>query len=165
MRAMVLAAGFGTRLGNLTRGPQFASMIARKEYKTLDRLLWRVSIASVSAMCICAMGGFLVVVGLNIIHHHFAQRILSPMPTAVLLLGIIVANALSTLAVYLRAHKREPFVILSIALGIVIGASSFLLGSRYSGSGIGAAYLLSNLFIAFPWSLMIFLRYRKQWRK
>ncbi len=146
------------------RGPQFANMIARKEYQTLDKLLWRVSIASVSAMCICAMGGLLVVVGLNIIHHHFAQRILSPMVTAVILVGIIVANALGTLAVYLRAHKREPFVILSIALGIVIGAASFLLGSRYSAFGIGTAYLLSNLLIAFPWSLVIFFKCRKQWR-
>ena len=116
-----------------------------------------------TVMLFGAIIAWLLVYGLNAINHPWANRILPPSVIAVLIMGIIIANALGATSVYLRAHKKEPYMIVSAVVGICTGLSALLLGRYFSAMGICLSYLLCNLFIAFPWSLVIFFRCRKQW--
>ena len=144
------------------RGPQFAVMIVRKEYKTIDQLLQRIIKASLGVLLLGGLGVWLLVYCLNMLNPLLAKRLLPLLPTALLLLGNAVANAWHPTTVYLRAHKREPYVVISIISGIMIGLSSFVLGMKFAANGVAIAFLASNL-ILLPWGLKIFIRCRHEW--
>ena len=81
---------------------------------------------------------------------------------ALLLSGVVVGISLHPTSVYLRAHKREPYVAASFATGILISLSSLVLGRKFAAIGVVAAYLGSNL-ILLPWGMAIFYRCRREW--
>jgi len=144
------------------RGPQFAVMIARKEYKKIDQLLNHIIKAALVVFLLGGFGAWSLVYVLNVLNHPFAARLLPLLPTALLLAGIAVANALAPASVYLRAHKREPYVWMSIAAGVLIGLSSLILGKKFAAVGVAFAYLVSNILL-FPWGLAIFVGCRRKW--
>jgi len=160
--ALAAAVGSVASMWSTPRGPQFAMMIARREYKALDQLLYRIIAVALGVLLLGGLAVWLLVYGLNILNHPFAARLLPPLPTALILLGIAVASAFSPMSVYLRAHKKEPYVLISIASGVLIGLSSLILGKQFSALGIAVAYLGSNL-ILLPWGLAIFYHYRREW--
>ena len=145
------------------RGPQFAVMIARREYWAIDQILYRIIAVALGVFLLGGTAVWLLIYGLNWLNHSFAARFLPPLPVALLLLGIVVANGLAPTSVYLRAHKREPYVAISLASGVLIGLSSWVLGSRFGAIGVAAAYLGANL-VLLPWALAIFIRRRREWR-
>jgi O-antigen/teichoic acid export membrane protein len=144
------------------RGPEFAVMIARKEYKAINQLLERIIKAALGVLLLGGLGVWLLVYGLNMLNPLFAKRLLPLLPTALLLLGNAVANSWHPTTVYLRAHKREPYVAISIVSGIMIGLSSFVLGMKFAADGVAIAFLAANL-ILLPWGLRIFFRRRHEW--
>ncbi len=105
---------------------------------------------------------FSIVSILNFLNDPFASRLLPLLPMTLLICGVIIAHILAPASVYLRAHKKEPYALLSISLGVMIGLSSFILGKQFSAIGVAVAYLGSNL-ILFPWGLAIFYRSRRKW--
>ena len=160
--ALAVTVGSVASMWSTPRGPQFAMMIARREYKALDQLLYRIIAVALGVLLLGGLAVWLLVYGLNILNHPFAARLLPPLPIALIVLGIAVANSLSPMSVYLRAHKKEPYVLISIAAGVLIGLSSFILGKQFSAIGVAIAYLGSNL-ILLPWGLAIFYYCRREW--
>lgn len=144
------------------RGPQFAMMIARREYKALDQLLYRIIAAALGVLLLGGLVAWLLVYALNVLNHPFAARLLPPLATALLLFGIMAAIALHPTSVYLRAHKKEPYVVISFTQGVLISLSSLVLGSQFGAVGVAVAYLGTNL-ILLPWQLAIFYRCRREW--
>ncbi|MBU1932043.1 hypothetical protein KJ965_05105 [Patescibacteria group bacterium] len=144
------------------RGPQFAVMIARKEYKAIDQILYRIIAVALGVLLAGGLAIWLLVYGLNILNHPFAARLLPPLPMALLLMGIVLGGVLQPTSVYLRAHKREPYMVLSIVMGIMIGLSSLILGRKFGAIGVASAYL-GSIIILFPWNLAIFLNCRRKW--
>jgi O-antigen/teichoic acid export membrane protein len=137
-------------------------MRSRGEYKALDQLLYRIIAVALGVLLLGGLAVWLLVYSLNILNHPFAARLLPPLPMALILLGIAVASALSPASVYLRAHKKEPYVLISIVSGFLIGLSSLILGKQFSAMGVAVAYLGSNL-ILLPWGLAIFYHCRREW--
>ncbi|MBE3145216.1 MAG: hypothetical protein IMZ61_15060 [Planctomycetes bacterium] len=160
--SLVMGVASVAAMWSTPRGPQFAMMIARKDFKAVDHLLNRIIKVSLIVLFIGGLGVCLLVWELNIMNPLFAKRLLPLLPTALLLLGNAIANSLHPVSVYLRAHKREPYVAISIASGVLIGLSSFVLGMKLAAVGIAIAYLVSNI-IFFPWSLRIFTRCSRDW--
>lgn len=72
-----------------------------------------------------------------------------------------LANALTySLAIYVRAHKVEPFVILSClnALGTLIFVT---LGAHFGAGWAATGYSFLSIFWALPFTFIIFLKYYK----
>ena len=65
---------------------------------------------------------------------------------------------------YLRCHKQEPFLILSISNGIACLCSTFLLGNLYGLYGITIGYLLINVMVA-PWAYNIYKTKKEEWHR
>src|SRR5258708_34562910 len=82
---------------------------------------------------------------------------------AVLFLGSDVLHQISvTQATYLRAFKREPFMILSVVFGAVIAAGTILLTPAMGVMGPAISYLTAMI-IGLAMATRIFLRARKEW--
>jgi O-antigen/teichoic acid export membrane protein len=145
------------------RAPQFGILIARKEYAQLDRLLFRVAAASTSVLVLSGVAVWLAIYMVPAFSLRFAARLMPPLPTGILVLGVIMANFGHPFSVYLRAHRREPYMWLSIVLGILTLFLTWLLGIRFGAAGAAAAYAGVALFVAFPWSMVIWYRCRAAW--
>lgn len=161
--AIVGALGGVAAMWSTPRGPQFAGMIARREFEAIDHLLYRIIIIALGVLMAGGVAGWLLIYCLKVLNHPFAMRFLSPLPMALLIVGVVVANALHPTSVYLRAHKKEPYVKLTVVLGLFTVILAPLLGSKLGAVGITSTYLLVQM-IALPWGLAIFYRRRREWR-
>jgi hypothetical protein len=92
-----------------------------------------------------------------------AQRFSSWTVLLLLFATGIVNQVVFTEATFLRAHRREPFMQLSIASAVFIGGGVLLLGNR--GSDVVAlVFFLSNLVVGLGGGTVVFLKSRAAWR-
>ncbi|MFA6217316.1 MAG: TIGR04372 family glycosyltransferase [Candidatus Omnitrophota bacterium] len=146
------------------RVPQFGILIARKDYKKLDELFWRTTrIFTVITAGVSVMVWFLVFM-LYQAGHPFSSRILSPLPVAVFLAAQGISTLTLPLSAYLRAHKREPLLWISLTFGIVTGFCTVVLGRRYGVEGMSWSFLAVNLLV-FPFVVLTWQRCRRLWHK
>jgi len=146
----------------MPRAPRFGMLIAQREYGRLDRLFWRLT-AIVAVVASAGAGALWVLTwGLGALRHPLAARILPPLPAGLFLAGIVGTAVSLPFSVYLRAHKKEPLLAVSVASGAFICVSNLVLGKRFGATGMAAGYLAVNL-AAFPVILLIWRRCRKSW--
>lgn len=142
--------------------PRFGMLIARKDYKELDRLFWRITKIVTAITIMTAALIWLLVYIVNKLHHPIAERFLSPLPTACLLLAQVLIAISLPFSSYLRAHKKEPLLFLSVLSGILTAISTLVLGKYFSATGMAIGFLLLNL-ILIPFVGIIWYRCKVSW--
>ena len=147
-----------------TKIPIWGMLIAKKKYLKLDQSFYQASRISMSVITFSALILWLAVYGLNYIQHPLSERMLAPLPTAIFALGIVAVQGSQCLAAYLRAHKKEPFLGISIGSGVATGLLVWILGSKFGPIGAGASFLIVAIGIL-PFGLKIWHRCRKEWHK
>ncbi len=146
-----------------TKAAPFGALIARKQYAELDRLFFR---ALVQCLTVCGAGGLCVWLGalyLNSVDSPLARRILDPFPLGMLLLATLINVAVFGLAIYLRAHKQEKFLLSSILGAIFVGSSTYFVGKIYGAVGMTAGYLVVGILLGLGYNVFIFIKYRREW--
>jgi O-antigen/teichoic acid export membrane protein len=144
--------------------PQFGMLIARKDYRKLDDLFWQTTkIALAVAISVAVIIGLMFSV-LIIIKHPVAERFLPLLPTGIFLLAQVVWFITMPLGAYLRAHKKEPLMFVSLAAGIFMGLSTLFLGKYYSATGMAIGYLsIGSILVVIV--VIIWYRCRIEWHK
>jgi len=66
-------------------------------------------------------------------------------------------------ATYLRAHKQEKFLLVSVLGATLMALSTYFLGKYYGAPGVVLGSLLIGLFMGFPLGTYIFVKYRRLW--
>jgi O-antigen/teichoic acid export membrane protein len=145
-----------------TKVPRFGILIAQREHGTLDRLFFRAVLSSsvVAGLGAIAIGGGVLII--NLLQQPLAERILPPMPTALFLLALLPNQITIAMAAYLRAHKREPYLVIQLVSAIAATASTLILGSRLGALGVAAGLLVVNGSMLLPAGI-IFFRRRAEW--
>jgi len=146
-----------------TKAAPFGSMIARKEYASLDQIFFRTLLQSVA---VCFLGSVAIwgaVVYLNLSLSPFAHRVLQPLPFGMLLIATIFNHIVICEAIYLRAHKQEKFLVNSIVGAAFMLLSSYVLGIRFGATGMISGYLVSSTFIGLGAGSYTFFKYRRIW--
>jgi hypothetical protein len=146
-----------------TKSAPFGAMIARKEYAKLDQTFFR---ALAQSLMVCVAGSAAVwgtVVYLNLKDVRFAHRVLGPLPFGLLLLTIIGNHIVFSEALYLRAHKQEKFLMISILNALFMAMSTYLLGKRFGAIGMVSGYLVISSVIGLGFGTFTFLKYRRIW--
>jgi hypothetical protein len=146
----------------LPSAPRFGLLIAEKKYEELDRIFWRVTITVVMIVCMGALTIWAGVVLLNALDSPFADRLLPPTPTACLLIATIIVSVSLPMSTYLRAHKKEPLMPLSLAMGVLTSAAVVVLGKYYSAAGVAFGYLLIMSTVT-PFVALVWHRRRAEW--
>lgn len=146
----------------MPKAPRFGILIAQQRYTELDRLFWRITAIVFVVTTVGALGIWALVFMLNELHHPFATRLLTPSSTGYLLLATIIMSASLPMSTYLRAHKKEPLLALSLISGIFTGIAIVVLGKYYSAEGVAIGYLAVTATVT-PFVALIWHRRRAEW--
>lgn len=147
-----------------TKVPLFGILVAKRDYVELDRVWWRACKLSFGFTLVGSLIIWLSVISLRGVDVELAKRMLGPLPTALFLVAYCLSQIVNYHAAYLRAHAREPFVVLGVVAGLLIGGSVFLFGRRYGPTGAAAAYAGVMALIVAPMSTVIWIRRRAEWQ-
>jgi hypothetical protein len=146
-----------------TKASPFGNMIARGETVVLDGLFFRTLFQSTVLVATGAAGFFLCLV---IGGHGFpklAMRVLPPWAFALLLLTTVMNHVFFSEALYLRAHKREPFLVQAVVVASVLGISSMLLGRLCGANAVAVGYFIFGGLLNVAWGTYIFVTKRREW--
>jgi hypothetical protein len=146
-----------------TKSAPFGRMIALRDFKLLDTVFFRTLIQSTTAAILACSGVWVVTLLLRAHHVRFALRLLPPLPFALLLAATIANIVVFGLAIYLRAHKQEKFMLNSIAGALWIAPTALIFGRSHGALGIAITYLLAALIIGIGFGSSTFFKYRKLW--
>lgn len=163
---MTLAAVFGVQSVAQAlvqaRAPRFGVCVARREFAELDRQFARVSAAALGIQVVGNLAVFALILTLAHAGLAAADRLLAPTPAAVLLIGSILHMATGCLTAYLRAHRREPVVVLNLVSGVAIGGAVWYFGGRFGATGAALSYC-GIYVLTLVASTRIWLRCRAEW--
>jgi uncharacterized membrane protein len=148
-----------------TKASPFGSLVAQRDFATLDRVFFR-TLAQSSILLIC--GALVLLLALAVAERRFpllASRVL-PLPIfALLLLTTCLNHIVFSQAVYLRAHKQEPFLKLSILVGVLTGASTIVTGKLWGAAGVTIGYFIASGVVGLAVGSLIFISKRREWHR
>jgi hypothetical protein len=143
--------------------PVMAQSVARGDWQMLDRVFTQVFWQSVA---VSLAGSFLVLAGLKIFSAYpLVQRMLPLSDMVYLLMAFSLSHVIGALAHYLRMHKREPFMFLSVFGAIQVALAMWYFGRLYGSTGMVMSLLLINLVYGLPSALWLWQRLRKAWHQ
>jgi O-antigen/teichoic acid export membrane protein len=148
-----------------TKAPAMGTLVARKEYRQLDQLFFTALRRCLLLYMTGCVAVWLGVVYLNHLGNPLGQRLLTPPQLALLLGASLCSLVVSALAIYLRAHKQEPFLMLSIVTGALTGASTLCCVWWFGVTAMLAGYFSVMLVGGLCWGSFIFLRKRQLWHQ
>jgi hypothetical protein len=148
-----------------TKAAPFGTMIARKQFVELDSIFFRSLWQALGVMAAGAIPAWLVVFYLSRMHMKFASRLLNSSTFAMLLLATAVNIVVTAEATYLRAHKQEKWLPVSILSALLMIPSTYFLGKRFAAEGMTAGYLAILVVISLGYGTSVFRKYRRLWHK
>lgn len=146
-----------------TKAAPFGALVAQKRYEALDRLFFR---SLYQSLVICALGGLCIWAGilyLNVAGIFYAKRMLDPISLGILLLTAVVNHTWFAQAVYIRAHKQEKYLSISLSLAILLTISTFTFGRVFGARGMVTGYLIISLVVGLGFGMRVFFKYRRLW--
>ena len=156
--SLLYALGGVTTTWLQAKTPLFGMMVAQERHVELNRM-------SKKLFCICAvLSGLLIgafvtgIWGAYQIEFMYHQRFLAPLATLLFAIVAWLDANLEIMGVYARAHKEEPYMMVSFAQMLLVVAGCAALGQLWGALGLAVAYLAARLLIL-PWEYVIFWRY------
>jgi O-antigen/teichoic acid export membrane protein len=146
----------------IAKSPDFGKLIAVRNWKNLDRQFFRVLLQSATLAFIGAFTGWWIIWFLQK-NYPVGQRFIPASHSAILLGAVCVQIVNGAFGIYLRAHKKEPLMMVSVIASIIQGALTWFLGMRYSTLGVTSGYFLVSLLFLFPSVFLIWKRCRAEW--
>lgn len=152
-----------------TKVPFYSQLIAIKDYYTLDTM-FNVTLHHMFRACLTLMSSFFIAIWLLDITqlqfngHVLSDRFLSYVPTLFLMIPILLNQYTASWATYLRCHKREPFLIISLCGALADGLSTLLFGHLFGLYGIVIGYCTISL-LFFPWGYWIYRTKKVEWHR
>lgn len=149
-----------------TKSAPFGRLIALRQFGELDRRFFRALLQSALIGTAIAVIVWLVAVYVGHPGHfgsRYGHRFLPPLGLGLLLFGVVANAIVSSLAIYLRAHKEEKFMINSILGAVYTLPVAWWLGHRYGGIGIAITYGCGSLVIGLGYGTYTFLKWRRIW--
>lgn len=146
-----------------TKVPAFSMLVAKQEYKQLDKIFFKTLKQSLLIAASVALFAWIVLAGLNIYIPKYGSRFLMPLATLFIAGNSLVNQLIFALAVYLRCHKEEPLLLPSIAGAVSTSLVAFICSKWFGVTQLTLCLMLIGIFIFLPWSVKIFISSRLKW--
>lgn len=160
--ANALLAGSMTVLN--ARTPEFGKRIAVRDWQGLDLLFKKATTQSMGLVTAGSMVGVGVIWVLQA-NFKIGQRFLPPEQAALLFGAICFQTVSAAFAIYLRAHKQEPLMTMTVITSFLQGAITWYFGKNYASYGVTSGYLAVMSCFMLPYILVVWKRCRNEWHK
>ena len=146
-----------------TKAAPFGSLIAKKNRPELDRMFFRTLRQSLVLFAGMTALVLLGVLAMPYLYPKISQRIESWPIFLLLLLTALSSHVVQSEAIYLRAHKCEPFLVQSIVIAACTAGSVVLLARTSGALGVSLAYFAVLGVAGVISATTIFKTKRSQW--
>lgn len=146
-----------------SRQPRLGAMAARREFSEMDRVFFRVCSIALVIMAVAGTGFCVALIALPWLDLGIENRLLSIWPTVLLALGSWAALAMEFQWVYLHAHGKSPFLLISMLGNILSGVLIIGLGYFYGALGVAGAFTIMHVLVFLPMSSWGFVHLRRRW--
>ncbi len=152
---MGASLGLITSVGGLAgawigaKGPRFGMLVKNRQFAVLNH---EFKVATTQAALMCVAAGAALIAGLWVLQQYWprlAPRFLGMEATAFLVIAAVCNQIMSGQATYLRAFKREPFMVLSIVSGILNGVGLLVCAYFWGTLGACVSYAASQFACTF----------------
>jgi O-antigen/teichoic acid export membrane protein len=144
------------------KSPEFGKLISQGNWKQLDLEFSRVLKQSVIvAAGICTLG----LAVLYLLQHYYTRlggRLIPARYVLFMFAALLAQVVITGLAVYVRAHKQEPFLYLSVCGALLQGACVLIVGKEYSYQGMTIGFAIINTLLVLP-AFLIWRRCKRVW--
>lgn len=148
-----------------TQAPKFGTLVSKKDYDNLNKIFSITLSRSFAVMTVLAIALCLANYFAHVENIQFANRILEPLPFALLMSATLLNYITYAQSAYLRAHKEDPFLPVSLLSAGLIAVLTLFFGKEYGAVGVMSGYLSVCTVIGFGWGSKIFLSKRHEWQK
>lgn len=141
--------------------PSFGRMIAKHDWANLDQSFRRALTASSAIFVVLAL--MMSILSYMLPYTRLAGRFLPVTEIILLFCAGILNHFTASFALYLRAHKKEPFLILSLIGAALMACVALLAAKNYGSSGLVLGIFLVHLIFGFPTALITWTILKKRW--
>jgi hypothetical protein len=146
-----------------TKIPLWSTFIANHDYVNFDLSFNRVirdsTVVSITSIIIFIV--FIAVIGQ--LQLPLAGRFLPLWLCLILSVTIPLNNIINSWATYLRCHKKEPFLVQAITIGLLCAFSTIVTAKYIGIAGVVVGYTAIVIFASVPLSYLIFINKRKMY--
>ncbi len=146
-----------------TKSAPFGTLVARRQFVELDRVFFESLRHAFGVILTGATVVWLAVFFLYQRHTHISTRLVDPSTFAMLLATTLLNIAVTSEAIYLRAHKQEKFLPVSILTAVFAVPSTWFFGKRFGAEGMVTGFLIITLIIGLGFGTYTFRKYRRLW--
>ena len=139
----------------VAKAPAFTALIARGEGAELRALFRLTGSRALLFVSFGACAGLLILARLP---PNYAVRFASLEVAGCIAAATIINTVIFAATFFMRAHRREPLVWMSVLLATLVAPSVFVT-AQYGLLAPTAVYLLLNASVGLPWALIVFKRY------
>lgn len=158
--ANALLAGSFTVMNAKT--PEYGKLIAVRDWHGLDNLFFKTLRQTFILVTAGAAIGVVVIWFLQG-YSRYGMRFIQVGQAALLFGSVCLQAVYGSLGVYLRAHKQEPLMYISIYASVIQGAITWYLGKRFASLGVTAGYFAVTASFILPCVLFVWWRCREEW--
>lgn len=148
---------------SLISSQRIASLVEKKEIKKLNHLIFRLLSISIIIHLISLAGLILFFFFLKSSFPFILDKVVDPISFLYFFFAMMLSLISSPFSIFMRAHKEEPLMWLSVFTGVAISFSCYF-GMYYNGAmGAAIAYFIITL-ISFPILLKIFFDFKSRYK-
>ena len=144
------------------RIPRFGVLVAKSQYQLLDAEWRRTVLISFTVCLLGSAAAWLAIYAVTANGLNIAHRLLPLAPASFLLIGVNLLHFVQCEAAYLRAHRKEPIVAMSVTTSLVTGFLVWWWGSSRGPIGATAGYATVSV-VALIWATIVWSRCRREW--
>lgn len=147
-----------------TKVAPFGGLVVLRKFQELDQLFFASFRRSAIVMITgCALFWSLTF-ALHEINYPLSNRLLAPLPMALLLIAALFNLVIEAESLYLRCFKREPLMGVTILVGLLVALSTYYLGRSFGVNGMMSGYLLITAVVGGGGGTWIFQQKRRLWQ-
>ncbi len=143
----------------------FSSLVARKEYSILDTIFNKTvaQLAAINAVLLIIFVALLQAI--TLFDNPLNGRFLPFLPVTLLCVTVFINQFVFSWATYLRCHKKEPFLWISVLSGILCMCSSLILGKQFGVMGMVTGYTVLTAIISGLGGYYVFVTKKREWHQ
>lgn len=138
--------------------PRLAMHVSRRERSELNKLFVGVLKRSTLATSLLCAGLLFAAWCCAALQLSFTHRLASIEVFIWLALVTIANSVVFSFALYMRAHKEEPMLPISVGSGVLTLLALYI-GARFGVNTMMAMYAAVTIFITLPWTAAVFVKY------